>query len=48
MPNLWNPDQPLVNLATWQRASEEMAENVRTCTERGVETMKQFEVRFTI
>ena len=25
-----------------------MVENVRTCKERGVEAMKQFEVRFTI
>ena len=48
MPNLWNPDQPLVNIATGQRASEEMVENVRTCKERGVGAMKQFEVRFTI
>ena len=48
MPNLWNPDQPLVNIATGQRASEEMVENMRTCKERGVEAMKQFEVRFTI
>ena len=48
MPNLWNPDQPLVNIATGQRASEEMVENVRTCKERGVKAMKQFEVRFTI
>ena len=48
MPDLWNPDQPLVNIATGQRASEEMVENVRTCKERGVEAMKQFEVRFTI
>ena len=47
-PNLWNPDQPLVNIATGQRASEEMVENVRTCQEREVEAMKKFEVRFTI
>ena len=26
MPNLWNPDQPLVNIAIGQRASEEMVE----------------------
>ena len=30
-PNLWNPDQPLANIAIGQRASEEMVENVRTC-----------------
>ena len=36
MLNLWNPDQPLVNIATWQRASEEILENVRTCKQRGV------------
>ena len=48
MPDLWNPDQPLVSIATGQRASEEMLENVRTCKERGVEAMKQFEVRFKI
>ena len=48
MLNLWNPDQPLANIATRQRASEEMVENARTCQERGVEAMKQFEVRFTI
>ena len=33
MPNLWNPDQPLVNIGTGQRANEEMVENARTCKE---------------
>ena len=28
MPNLWNPDQPLVNIATGQKASDEMVENM--------------------
>ena len=48
MPNLWNPDQPLVNIAIGQTVSEEMVENVTTFKERGVEAMKQFEVSFTI
>ena len=28
MPNLWNPDQPLVNIATGLKASGEMVENM--------------------
>ena len=34
MPNLRNPDQPLINIATAQRASEEIVDNVRACNKR--------------
>ena len=47
VPNLWQPDQKITNIATGKIATEEMTKNVLSVRERGKEAMDMFIKRFT-
>lgn len=47
MPHIWSPTQPLVNMCTCEKASDEMVKNVTSAKERGVEAKKEFFGRIT-
>ena len=47
VPDLWESDQPLVNIATGKKASDDMIENFKTTKTRGKKAMAEFVSRFT-
>ena len=47
VPNLWQPDQKITNIATGKIATEEMTKNVLSVRGRGKEAMDMFIKRFT-
>ena len=47
VPNLWQPDQKITNIATRKIATEEMTKNALSVRKRGKEAMDMFIKRFT-
>eukprot|EP00112_Aurelia_sp_Birch-Aquarium-sp1_P017225 Seg3972.2 transcript_id=Seg3972.2/GoldUCD/mRNA.D3Y31 product="hypothetical protein" protein_id=Seg3972.2/GoldUCD/D3Y31 len=48
IPELWSPQQPLVNICNGVLATDEMIDNVKSTKGRGVEAKKQFVERFIL
>ena len=48
VPGLWDPDEPLTNIATGKKADLSMVENVRSTKKRGEEAMNELFLRITI
>ena len=46
VPNMWSPNQPLVNIATGVKAPAEMTQNVSTTKERGEQLVKPARTHF--
>ena len=47
VPNMWNGDQPLVNIATGEEATKELVDNVQSTKKRGADLRDVFCLRVT-